>query len=89
MVLDKFYDGLGSKLREKAIESASGPIQKLGEVVLQRCFPQPDKAKPVLEAAGRGSAVALVKVREYWLKQLDKSGFPDYTTEPMYIKKYT
>ena len=36
IVLDKFYEGTGSKLGEKAVELAVAPIQKLGQVIWER-----------------------------------------------------
>ena len=72
IVLDKFYEGVGSKLGEKAIDAASAPIQKLSETVWSHCFKGNDKAKPILEAAGKGSPKALAKVEEFLNKQLEK-----------------
>ncbi|MEX0268201.1 hypothetical protein AB3R30_03580 [Leptolyngbyaceae cyanobacterium UHCC 1019] len=33
IILDKLYEGMGSKLGEKVVGAASAPIQKLGQAV--------------------------------------------------------
>lgn len=57
IILDKFYEGTGSKLGEKAVELASGSIQKLGELVWGRCLQRADdkdQAQRLLQAAADG-----------------------------------
>ncbi len=38
IVLEKFYEGFGSKLGEKAIELATMPIQEVGKLAWAKCF---------------------------------------------------
>ena len=61
IVLDKFYEGVSSKLGEKAVEKAIAPIEALGKFVWGRCVKlakDPQKAKDVLQAAATGSESA-------------------------------
>ena len=60
IVLDKFYEGVSSKLGEKVVEKALAPIEALGKFVWERCVKlakDPKKATEVLQAAD-GSEVA-------------------------------
>lgn len=38
IILDKLYESAGSKLGERSVEAAATSIQKLGQVVWNRCF---------------------------------------------------
>jgi len=61
IVLDKFYEGVSSKLGEKAVEKAIAPIEALGKFVWGRCVKlakDPKKATEVLQAAANGSETA-------------------------------
>lgn len=42
IVLEKFYEGAGSKLGETVVEKASDTVQQLGNLVWEKCF----KGKP-------------------------------------------
>lgn len=42
IILDKFYEGVGSKFGEKVVAAATAPIQALGQLVWEKCF----KGKP-------------------------------------------
>ena len=61
IVLDKFYEGVSSKLGEKVVEKALAPIEALGKFVWGRCVKlakDPKKATEVLQAAADGSEAA-------------------------------
>ena len=61
IVLDKFYEGVSSKLGEKVVEKALAPIEALGKFVWERCVKlatDPKKATEVLQAAADGSETA-------------------------------
>ena len=61
IVLDKFYEGVSSKLGEKVVEKAIAPIEALGKFVWGRCVKlakDPKKATEVLQAAADGSEAA-------------------------------
>jgi hypothetical protein len=61
IVLDKFYEGVSSKLGEKVVEKAIAPIEALGKFVWGRCVKlakDPKKATEVLQAAANGSETA-------------------------------
>lgn len=75
IILDKLYEGMGSKLGEKVVEAASAPIQKLGQAVWNRCFKGKPGAEKVLEAAAKGSEPELKQVRDYLLKEMENREF--------------
>jgi hypothetical protein len=75
VILDKFYEGLGSKLGEKVIEAAAAPIQKLGQAVWNRCFKGKPGTDRLLEAAAKGSEPELKQVRDYLLKEMENPDF--------------
>lgn len=75
IILDKLYEGLGSKLGEKAVELASAPIQKLGQVVWERCFKGKPGTDKLLEAAAKGSEPELKQIRDYLLKEMEHPEF--------------
>lgn len=75
VVLDKLYEGMGSKLGEKVVEAAAMPIQKLGQLVWDRCFKGKSGADKLLEAAAKGSEPELKQVQEYLSKEMEKPEF--------------
>jgi hypothetical protein len=75
IILDKLYEGVGSKLGEKAIEVAAAPIQKLGQAVWNRCFKGKPETDQLLEAAAKGSEPELKRIRDYLLKEMENSEF--------------
>lgn len=75
IILDKLYEGLGSKLGEKAVEAASASIQKLGQVVWNRCFKGKPGTDKQLEAAAKGSEPELQRIRDYLLKEMENQEF--------------
>jgi hypothetical protein len=65
VILDKFYEGVGTKLGEAAVEKLPGAvkekIQQLGQLVWGKCLQKAndqEQAKKLLQAAADGSAAA-------------------------------
>jgi hypothetical protein len=75
IVLDKFYEGCGSKLGEKAIALATAPIEKLGTLVWEKCFKGKPGTTELLEAAAKGSEAELTQVKAYLLRALENEEF--------------
>ena len=75
VVLDKLYEGVGSKLGEKVVEAAAMPIQKLGQLVWDRCFKGKQGADKLLEDAAKGSEPELKQVQKYLSKEMEKPEF--------------
>lgn len=75
IILDKLYEGIGSKLGEKVVEAAATPIQKLGQAVWNRCFKGKPGTGQLLEAAAKGSEPQLTQVRDYLLKEMENPEF--------------
>jgi hypothetical protein len=77
IILDKLYEGVGNKLGEKAIEAVAAPLQKLGQVVWNRCFKEKIGADKVLESAAKGSEPELKQLRDYLSKEMENPEFRD------------
>lgn len=75
IILDKLYEGVGSKLGERAVEAAATSIQKLGQVVWNRCFKGKPGTDKQLEAAAKGAEPELTQVRTYLLKEMENPTF--------------
>jgi hypothetical protein len=75
IILDKLYEGIGSKLGEKAVEAAATPIQKLGQAVWNRCFKGKPGTDKLLEAAAKGSEPELKQVRAYLMEEMENPEF--------------
>ena len=75
IILDKLYEGMGSKLGEKVAEVASAPIQKLGQAVWNRCFNGKPGTEKTLDAAAKGSEPELKQMRDYLLKEMENPEF--------------
>lgn len=73
IVLDKFYEGAGSKLGEVVVTRATEAIQKLSNLVWQRCFKGKPDAKQLVEKAGQGSEAETKTLKAY----LDKALTPE------------
>jgi hypothetical protein len=65
VILDKFYEGVGTKLGEAAVEKLPGAvkekIQQLGQLVWGKCLQKAndqEQAKQLLEAAAKGDEKA-------------------------------
>ena len=75
IILDKLYEGMGSKLGEKVAEVASAPIQKLGQAVWNRCFKGKPGTEKTLAAAAKGSEPELKQIQDYLLKEMENPEF--------------
>ncbi|MGV0024742.1 hypothetical protein [Phormidesmis priestleyi] len=82
IILDKLYEGVGSKLGEKVVEAATAPIQKLGQVVWDRCFKGKPGTDKLLESAAKGSEPELQQVQNYLLKEMENPAFVE-TVKPI------
>jgi hypothetical protein len=71
IVLDKFYEGCGSKLGEKAIALATTSIEKLGNLVWEKCLKGKPGTMALLEAAAKGSEPESKQMKDYLLKALE------------------
>jgi hypothetical protein len=70
IVLDKFYEGAGSKLGETIVEKAGETIQKLGNLIWQRCFQGKPTAEALVEKAATGSVAETETLKTYLEKVL-------------------
>ncbi|MBE9030884.1 hypothetical protein IQ266_14200 [filamentous cyanobacterium LEGE 11480] len=70
IVLDKFYEGLSTKLGERVIDTVLAPIKKLGEVVWQRCFKGKPGTEDLLAQAEKGNSEAETALKDYLDKAL-------------------
>jgi hypothetical protein len=74
-ILNKLYEGVGSKLGERAVAAATAPIQKLGQVVWERCFKGKPGTDKLLEAAAQGAKPELKQVQDYVMKAMESPAF--------------
>lgn len=75
IILDKLHEDAGSKLSKKVVELASAPIQKLGQLVWNRCFSRSLGADKLLEAAAKGSEPELKQIQDCLLKEMENPDF--------------
>lgn len=75
IILDKLYEGIGSKLGEKVVSAATAPIQKLGQVVWDRCFKGKPGTDQLLDGAAKGSEHEFKQVQNYLLKEMENPAF--------------
>lgn len=78
VILDKFYEGVGSELAKKAInelpKAVQDKIQKLGQFVWNQCLRQKaDQTQPLLQQAADGSEVAQATLTKALHQVLDKN----------------
>jgi hypothetical protein len=55
IILDKFYDGVGSKLGELAVEKFPEKVKQLGQLVWEKCLRGKTDTDKLLEGATNGS----------------------------------
>ena len=74
-ILDKFYEGVGSKLGEKAVEAlpqvVKDRVTKLSQLVWDRCLKRQPGSDAVLNAAVQGSKPDQEKITSHIHKELD------------------
>jgi hypothetical protein len=65
IVLDKFYEGVSSKLGEKVVEKALAPIEALGKLLWNRCVQGKPKIEALLAQAEQKDDLAIEKLKEH------------------------
>jgi hypothetical protein len=70
-ILDKFYERVGSKLGEKAVELVPEKVKQLGQLVWERCLRGKPGTDEMLEKAANGLADDRKKLTEYLHQALD------------------
>lgn len=70
-VLDKFYEGVGSKLGEKAVELLPEKVKQLGQLVWTKCLRGKPGTDEVLQKAASGSVEDQKRLTEYLHKALE------------------
>jgi hypothetical protein len=65
IVLDKFYEGVSSKLGEKVVEKALAPIEALGKLLWDRCVLGKPKVEALVAQAEKQDDVAIEKLKEH------------------------
>jgi hypothetical protein len=71
-VLDKFYEGVGSKLGEKAVELLPEKVKQLGQLVWEKCLRGKQGTEEALQKAANGSAADQEKLAVCLHKMLEK-----------------
>ncbi|MBI4781938.1 MAG: hypothetical protein HY785_11565 [Oscillatoriophycideae cyanobacterium NC_groundwater_1537_Pr4_S-0.65um_50_18] len=70
-ILDKFYEGVGSKLGEKAVEMLPDKVQQLGKLVWEKCLRGKPSTDQLLQQAAAGSTEAQKQLTNYLHKVLE------------------
>lgn len=70
-ILDKFYEGAGSKLGEKAVELIPEKVKQLGQLVWDKCLKGKPEKEQLLEGAANGSAEDQKKLAEFLHEQME------------------
>ena len=71
IVLDKFYEGVSSKLGEKVVEKALAPIESLGKLLWNRCFKGKPDMPGLLAKAELNNTQAIETLKNYLVKALE------------------
>ena len=64
-VLDKFYEGVGSKLGEKAVELLPEKVTQLGKLIWEKCLRGKPGTEQLLQSAAAGSTEDQQKLTKY------------------------
>ncbi|KAM3091172.1 hypothetical protein ACKFKF_33705 [Phormidesmis sp. 146-12] len=70
-VLDKFYEGVGSKLEEKAVELLPEKVKQLGQTVWEKLLRGQPGTGELLEKAANGSTEDQEKLTQYLHEALE------------------
>jgi hypothetical protein len=70
-ILDKFYEGIGSKLGERAVELLPEKVKQLGQLVWERLLRGKPNVEVLLQNAANGIADDQKKLAEYVHERLD------------------
>ncbi|WP_293330076.1 hypothetical protein [Microcoleus sp. CAWBG58] len=71
VILDKFYEGVGSKLGEVAAEKLPAKVKQLGQLVWEKCLRGKPGTDKLLEAAANGLEKEQATLKEYLCKVLE------------------
>ncbi|MEO1148257.1 MAG: hypothetical protein AAFY26_21990 [Cyanobacteria bacterium J06638_22] len=82
-VLDKFYEGVGSKLGEKAVELVPDKVKQLGQLVWDKCLRGKRGAEEVVQNAANGSEEARQKLTEHLHKTLEANASMGEELQPL------
>lgn len=75
-ILDKFYEGVGSKLGEKAVELLPEKVKQLGQLAWDKYVGKQPNAEAVLQKAAEGSIADQEKVTQLLYQALERD--PDF-----------
>jgi hypothetical protein len=70
-ILDKFYEGIGSKLGERAVELLPDKVKQLGQLVWESLLWGKPNVEVLLQNAVNGTADDQKKLAEYVYERLD------------------
>jgi hypothetical protein len=70
-ILDKFYEGVGSKLGEKAVEKLPEKVTQLGKLIWEKCLRGKPGTDQLLQSAAAGSVEDQQKLTKYLHQVLD------------------
>jgi uncharacterized protein YpuA (DUF1002 family) len=70
-ILDKFYEGVGKKLGEKAVDLLPEKVKQLGQLVWEKCLRGKPGTDDLLQKAANGSAEDEQKLTEYLHRVLE------------------
>jgi methyl coenzyme M reductase beta subunit len=71
IVLDKFHEGVGSKLGEKVVDLSSDKIKQLGQLIFEKCLTNKPGINEILENAANGSVSDKEKLHEHVSNAID------------------
>ncbi|WP_204102847.1 MULTISPECIES: hypothetical protein [Spirulina sp. CCY15215] len=80
-VLDKFYEGLGSQLGEKAAELFPEKVKQLGQLLWDKCLSRKNGTETLLSKVANGSAEDRQKLMEYLNEKLESDPFLKQETQ--------
>lgn len=70
-ILDKFYEGVGSKLGEKAVELVPDKVKQLGQLVWDKYLRGNQKADEIIQSAATGSEKSQIALTNHLHKILE------------------
>lgn len=72
VVLNKFYEGIGGALAEKAVTLLPDKIEQLGQLIWEKCLKGRSGAERLLQKSADGSVEAQQKLKDYLDTFLEK-----------------
>ena len=79
VILNKFYESIGDKLTEKAVNLLPEKIRELGQLIWEKCLKQKFKKEELLKNASDGSEEAQKELTKYLNEALENN--PDLKQE--------